>query len=384
MPRKPKLAMSDGIRTRVLKNGTRRYDAVAYVGRRQQKRSFKTHDDAEKWRNRTKVHLADGTYQALKPIRFEAYLAEWKETYLILAKLKASTIRGYRTILDSYIEPQFTGYWLAAIDAYEVQKFEAKLLGQVSNKTTHNAMTLLGRMFKNARKDGFLKVSPMADYEKTAYDCEPGRALTPAEVDKLFAKCDEHLRLIVMLGVKAGLRRAEILSLHWTEDRNQPRSWVDFEANKIRIRKNIEWLSRKHGQVEDGKDAWRLVKPKSVAGIRDVPMSPELKFELQQFSFKEGDGLIFHTASGNPLNPSNVANRWFKPAVKRAKIGDVSLHDLRHTCGSVWLDRGAGLYDVMRWMGHADIDTTIRVYGHPVTDRGAEVTKAADEYFNAI
>jgi integrase len=73
-------------------------------------------------------------------------------------------------------------------------------------------------------------------------------------------------------------------------------------------------------------------------------MSPLLKTELRKQYMQAADkvGLIFQTREGTPLNPSNVYNRLFCPAVKAAEIGEVVLHDLRHTFGSWKIAHGGG------------------------------------------
>jgi integrase len=395
MPRKPKLNMSGGIRPRLLKDGkTIRYDAIAYVGPKQEKQTFEKKADAQLWRSQHRVRVADGTIRPVKRSTFAEYIEHvWKPDYLATVK-KASTRRGYRTIINQYLVPHFGAYQLRAIDDNAVTRFQSKMLAtvsartgrKISGKTVHNALTLLHRIFKNAKKGRFLVVSPMAEFEKLGYDSEPGRCLKPDEVHKLLdAFGNEHVRLITCLGLMAGLRRAEILSLYWTEDRENPdtRSFVDFANNRICIRRNVEFKSRKYDKLGDDEPSWHLVKPKSAAGIRDVPMSADLKYELQQYSWRDGDGLIFSTSTGAPLNPSNVYNRWWRPLVKAAKIGSVGLHDLRHTCGSVWLDNpNVTLQDVMMWLGHSSIQMTVDIYGHPVSNRGPAATAAADAHYD--
>ena len=46
----------------------------------------------------------------------------------------------------------------------------------------------------------------------------------------------------------------------------------------------------------------------------------------------------------------------------------VTLHGLRHTCGSILLARGVPLIVVSRHLGHADPNITARVYAHLLSD----------------
>jgi integrase len=61
-------------------------------------------------------------------------------------------------------------------------------------------------------------------------------------------------------------------------------------------------------------------------------------------------------------------NRAFLKAGKASGVGHVSTHTMRHTCRS-WLDAvGAPIAVQQRLMRHADIRTTMNVYGDVVTD----------------
>jgi len=58
----------------------------------------------------------------------------------------------------------------------------------------------------------------------------------------------------------------------------------------------------------------------------------------------------------------------YQKAAGAADIGSLGTHSLRHTYRS-WLDGiGTGIAVQQRLMRHADIRTTMNVYGHIVTD----------------
>ena len=72
-----------------------------------------------------------------------------------------------------------------------------------------------------------------------------------------------------------------------------------------------------------------------------------------------------HQPPGLRLNRDNVRRRGHGPAVKAAGSPSPRLHDLRHTAATLWLAAGESIYFVQQQLGHADIQTTIDLYGHP-------------------
>lgn len=361
-----------------------RYDVVLRVKGKQIWKTFKTETAAKVYVEETCPDIRDGSWKKLKDATFGEYAEQWKGTFLIAGtvdengnldqkRLKPSTIRGYRTIVDAYLIPQFEHIPLQAIDAGRIIAFESKLLQRekFSNKSVHNALTLLGRILEDARKAGYLKVSPMIDVEKTQFTCKKGRALKADEAQKLLAKCSGYLKTMVMVMLLAGLRRAEVLGLKWTD--------IDFDNDVIHVRRSLEWLSRKHGQVAEDQNAF-VFQPPKYHSIRKVDMSPLLKAELRAMRLRSEDkeGLIFQTAKSTPMQPSNVYRREFKPAVEAAEIGKVKIHDLRHTFGSWKIEQGENVVYVSRQMGHKDASITLKVYSHLIKEQRPEAAAKTD------
>jgi integrase len=84
--------------------------------------------------------------------------------------------------------------------------------------------------------------------------------------------------------------------------------------------------------------------------------------------------------SGDPaqLNVSSVYRHWYKrfaKAMSRAKVHQISFHELRHTFGTQMAAAGAPLRAIQEWMGHADAKTT-EIYAHYAPDRTGGATFA--------
>jgi integrase len=60
-----------------------------------------------------------------------------------------------------------------------------------------------------------------------------------------------------------------------------------------------------------------------------------------------------------PFDRTTVSREWHKIALQ-----DAALHSLRHTAAAAWLAGGNSLMYVQRQLGHSDIGTTERYYGH--------------------
>ena len=87
--------------------------------------------------------------------------------------------------------------------------------------------------------------------------------------------------------------------------------------------------------------------------------------------------LVFaHPESGQPLDRSKLVRR-FKNALQRAKVRQVTFHELRHTFGTRMAAAGVPLRTIQHWMGHADAKTT-QVYAHyQPSDAEAETIEKA-------
>src|SRR5205807_3474999 len=84
--------------------------------------------------------------------------------------------------------------------------------------------------------------------------------------------------------------------------------------------------------------------------------------------------------AGEALDRSTVSRDWHKQALQDAGLRDMPLHALRHTAAAAWLAAGNSLMYVQRQLGHADVNTTERYYGHlerHVLAAGAVATEEA-------
>jgi integrase len=277
--------------------------------------------------------------------------AEAADEYLRYAEedrgCKPSTIRGYRSQLNAHLLPAFGSMRIEDITEREIERWRSGLSGTrkgretLSNKTKNHQLVLMHAIFRRAVKLYGLPRNPLANVDRyrvrRSGDIE---VFSPEEVWSLVrAAASEIDGTIFLTAAFTGLRRGELLGLRWRD--------IDFDASTIRVRASYA--------------AGKLTTPKS-GKVRAVPMAPEVAAALarigQRQRFTGEDDFVFAGESGMPLNPDALSSRYEK-ALEAAGLRRLRFHDLRHTFGTRMI-READIRRVQEWMGHADIQTTMK------------------------
>jgi integrase len=160
-----------------------------------------------------------------------------------------------------------------------------------------------------------------------------------------------------MVAAFTGLRRGELLALRWRD--------VDFAGSVVRVRASYA--------------AGELTTPKS-GKVRSAPMAPDVASTLARLGGREHwtseDDLVFAGGAGGYLDGSALRRRY-AAALGQAGLRPLRFHDLRHTFGTRLIAK-ADIRRVQEWMGHADVQTTMR-YLH-YAPRGDEAQLVAEAF----
>ena len=72
---------------------------------------------------------------------------------------------------------------------------------------------------------------------------------------------------------------------------------------------------------------------------------------------------VFTREDGSQYDPSWLSKN-FEKVMKAYGRQDITFHKLRHSCASMLINRGWDIKQLQYWLGHADPDTTLRIYSH--------------------
>ncbi|MBS37038.1 MAG: hypothetical protein CMO26_14080 [Thiotrichales bacterium] len=163
-----------------------------------------------------------------------------------------------------------------------------------------------------------------------------------------------------MTAVMTGLREGELLGLQWGD--------IDWNSPTIPVRR----------QYTNG----RCAVPKSKLSCRTGNLPSGLLDALRVWRLKcpKGDhDLVFPNGKGNPESHSNLLQRGFYPALRRAKLRKIRFHDLRHTFCSLLIKNREDPKRIQRLMGYSSIRITFDIYGHLFPDEGGDVASRLED-----
>lgn len=177
------------------------------------------------------------------------------------------------------------------------------------------------------------------------------RSLSAEEFQSFVAKLEEPFRTIAIVSVCLGLRISECLGLKWSDV-----NWLDGTITVERgiVNQNVDDVksaeSRKQLSLDGGLlevlKAWRSVSQFTAPG--DWMFASPAQLGRLPWSY---DGVWY----------------WYQQAAKAAGLGGIGTHSLRHTFRT-WLDSvGTPVGVQQRLMRHADIRTTMNIYGDVAT-----------------
>jgi integrase len=250
-----------------------------------------------------------------------------------------------RSIINKHLRPYFGAIELPALGVEVVDQFVVDMEDEVSPKTLHNVLTLLGTMLRQAVRLKWIVAIPPIDKPRLQ-DGDYKWLRTTEEIRKLLLAAQaEDAPGVLMLYTAAfytGMRAGELLGLRWED--------VDLEQRLITVKRSYGNPFTKNSR------------------IRHVPILTPLLKPLREWRLQAGGPWVFPNRQGNVRQPSD---RWlqelFKRCLERAGLTPVRFHDLRHTFASHWVMSRGDIFRLKKVLGHSDIKMTLR-YAHLAPD----------------
>ena len=280
---------------------------------------------------------------------------------------RESTARVYRCFLKNHVLPKWADTRIQDIQPRPVELWLREL--PLSPKSKTHVRSLMHGLVEFAMWAGMLDISrnPISLVRNigATQKVRKARSLTAEQFHALLQELHEPFATMALVSVCLGLRISEALALRWSDV-----DWLDSTLNVQR------------GIVEQV-----VADVKTKGSARTFNLTGELLERLksckQRSEFSGAEDWIFASPIKLGRLPYSYTGVWRElvRAAEAAKVGHLGTHSFRHTHRS-WLDAvGSSLAVQQKMMRHADIRTTMNIYGDVVTDEmttaGVKVSQLA-------
>ena len=276
-----------------------------------------------------------------------------------LPELRHSTADSYRSYLNHQIKPRWGDYPISKVKPMAVEQWLKGL--DLASRTKGHLHNLMRVLFNCAMRWELTEIGEnpikLVRVRGTSKRRREPMVLSVAQFHLLLEGLNDPFRTMVILDLATGLRCSELFALKWRD--------VLWDDLTLFVRRGIVT-----GIVSDVKTKY------SNAGI---PLDPALAEVLlnwrRKTRFKNPEDWVFaspYVAGRMPWYPWGVERRHIIPAGIRCGIGRIGWHTFRHTFRTLLDETGAPMKVQQELMRHADIRTTMNVYGKAMDESKRE------------
>ena len=299
--------------------------------------------------------------------------ARWADDFLKLknaADITARQKENYRHAVEEW-KQHLSHYQMADVRADDIERFLVKLQEDGKAARTVNFYHSTIKQIMQRAVGRIIPSNPvdLVQLTQPGRAAEKRRALT-AEEQKWIWDTPHRGQPVAVIMMLSGLRRGELAALTWAD--------IDLKGKTITVNKTIEY------PPNDTPVLRHLTK--SAAGMRVVDIPQKLVDYLSLIP--RDNALVIHTADGRIMTEAAWVALWKsymrllnvkygtrtpadmekmkKPGQRKfdMTIPPITLHWLRHTFCTLLYLSGVDVVQACAQMGHADVQTTLRIYTH--------------------
>lgn len=347
-------------------SGKTAYEVRWREGTKHRQKTFSVKRDAERFAVRQQDDVDRG-FEAAATQHLRITVEQVAKAVLTAEqyRLKPRTLDGYAKLYAARIRTEYGHRPIRSLRRAEVQSWVNRLTdGGLSPATVQRHYVALQKLCKWAIRERILDADPCMHVSLP----KPGPKadhpiLTLTQIDAVAQQLTNTppYGLLVRFAAHTGLRLGELAGLRVGD--------VQLAGRHVLVRQTVQRLK---GQ------GWVVGTPKSIRSTREVPLLDknlilDLRIYLAGHPKRHDPEALFwpgrapgsrETDHNRVLDGSTFLRNYFNPAVEGAGLPKMRIHDLRHTAASIWLAAGFPPYEVSRWMGHASVATTDRIYAH--------------------
>lgn len=287
---------------------------------------------------------------------------EWANTWLVTykkGKVKGNTYsETYERTVNNYLIPHFGECDIKDIKPIDIQTFMNEMAQKFSDSTLSKIQLCLNGMFDIAADNGLIQKNPAKKINaKSEIKTEGKRTYTKEQYDIVVSFAKDHpFGHVIRLMLEVGLRCSELCGLQYRD--------IDYSTCTLNLRRACTTVNYRPHISEDMKNK---------SSKRSIPISTDLCEHIRQHLLQADADFFVVTDRAETITPGNFSKYRYKTFFKELceahpNIPSLTPHELRHTCGTLLYANSKDIYAVSKYLGHTNIDITVKTYVHDTAD----------------
>lgn len=365
------------------------YDTKGHPIRERKNVKAKNPTEAKKLLSLFEAEILSGHYMKIEEVMtLSQFFNEWVEKYAN-ENLSPDTRQNYINIINTRILPNYGHMKLADIKPMHIVNFVNDLKkngkrldgkeGSLSASSITNCYRAFNNLLSRATEWKLIKENPAKSVKTPKIKSKKSDVYSKEELLILLKHLEEkpfHWKVLILLALSTGAREGEIAALEWKH--------IDFEKGTVYIEQSLTEVVGEGVKLKSTKnDRCRIV---SIPSFLLVHLK-KLKVHRTHEKLLVGDMrewpdhfFIFANEFGKPIRPDSIS-QWWSRFTKKHKLKKIRFHDLRHTSATLLINEGVHAKVISERLGHADISTTMNIYGHVLAEADQTAASHFDSFF---
>ena len=286
--------------------------------------------------------------------------------------VSSRTIGSNISIFRNHIKPFFSNKRISQIGNESIILYFNYLLDKgISKNCFYKCKFLINQFLRYMEQQNNLIIYPFIlssiKYKRIINSINNYKAI-PNDIRKEFLKLlekNKFIKVVCYLGMYAGLRIGEILSLKWEN--------VDLDGKVIKVRNSLSTNLNFNSSGQITKTISILGSTKTECSLRNVPI-PNILYEvllewhnetILLSKLKNKSKPIYVLGKQTPRTYTSV-NKSFRRFLKRTGFDkhNVHFHSMRHTYATMLLEKNVNPKIVQFLLGHRSVKTTLDIYNN--------------------
>ena len=178
---------------------------------------------------------------------------------------------------------------------------------------------------------------------------------------------DINYKVFFMMLYFMGLRQGEAQALTWKD--------INFSKSELSISKTL--TTKLKGEL------WTISTPKTKGSRRILPIPENVLKWLKKLNntvkeYKDYSSNWFVFGCSVPFKETTICQNKNKYC-QLANVKQIRIHDFRHSCASLLINKSASITLVSKYLGHSKVSMTLNTYSHFYKSELTDITKIIEK-----